>query len=90
MRIELRTVGLPLSGAPSESNAEISTDTDQKALEVDLPDGATVGDLLERASELGVPADQVERILLDGAGVDQSTRLHDGAAVTLFGQVHGV
>jgi molybdopterin converting factor small subunit len=57
---------------------------------IDLPDGATVEDLLARARERGIATEQANEVLLDGHSVDRSTPLKDGSAVTLIGQVHGI
>ncbi len=89
MKIELRTVGLPKGEEPKGVNAAASTETDQRPIDLVLPEGATVEDLLRQAREMGMPVDKINEILLDGRSVDRGTPLRDGAAVTLLGQVQG-
>lgn len=48
---------------------------------VDLPDGATVGDLVDA---LGAPRRLVHALLVDEVQGDLGRRLHEGAAVTLM------
>jgi molybdopterin converting factor small subunit len=48
---------------------------------VPLADGATVGDLVDA---LGAPRRLVHSLLVDGVQGDLTTRLHEGAAVTLM------
>jgi hypothetical protein len=81
---------LPKGEEPQGVNAEVSTDTDQRPIELALADGAVVDDLLSQARGMGMPVEQVQEILLDGHSVDRRTPLRDGAAVTLVGQVQGV
>ena len=53
---------------------------------VELNDGATVADLVERA---GIPSSEVTVALLDGRHVDFDQPLHDGATLALFPPIAG-
>ena len=53
---------------------------------IQLEDGATVGDSLER---LGIPPSEVAIILVDGRHAPQDQPLHDGETVSLFPAIAG-
>jgi len=57
-----------------------------EAIEVELPDGATAGQLVER---LGLPADHVQVILVDRVARDPAHPLAAGDEVLLFPPVGG-
>jgi len=57
-----------------------------EAMPVELPDGATVGQLVER---LGLPADQVKIVFVNGVAQEDGSRLSDGDEVGIFPPVGG-
>ncbi len=57
-----------------------------EAMEVELPDGATVGQLMER---LGLPADQVKVVFVNGVVRGEDHPLADGDEVGIFPPVGG-
>ena len=56
-------------------------DADGNRATVDLPDGATVGDLVD---SLGAPRRMVHALLVDEVQADLGHGLREGAAVTLM------
>lgn len=58
-----------------------------EAMEVELPRGATVGDLLQE--HLRLPTDHVKLVLVNGIVRDNEHRLADGDEVTVFPPVGG-
>jgi sulfur-carrier protein len=56
------------------------------AARVDLPDGATIGELIER---LGIPTDLSRIVLVNGHDVDDDVRLHAGDVVDVFPPLAG-
>jgi len=57
-----------------------------EAMDVELPAGATVGDLVER---LRLPADQVKVVFVNGVVRDEGHTLADGDEVGVFPPVGG-
>jgi|DewCreStandDraft_1066081.scaffolds.fasta_scaffold03358_1 molybdopterin synthase sulfur carrier subunit len=57
-----------------------------EGMDVDLPDGATVGQLVQH---LGLPADHVRVAFVNGIARDDSHPLADGDEVGLFPPVGG-
>lgn len=57
-----------------------------EALEVELPNGATVGQLM---NHLGLPADQVRVVFVNGVSRDENHPLADGDEVGVFPPVGG-
>ncbi|MBC7228316.1 MAG: MoaD/ThiS family protein [Thermoflexales bacterium] len=57
-----------------------------EGIEVELPDGATVGQLIHR---LGLPADHVRVVFINGIARDESHPLSDGDEVGIFPPVGG-
>ena len=57
-----------------------------EGIEVELPDGATVGQLVNR---LGLPADHVRVVFVNGISRDESHPLSDGDEVGMFPPVGG-
>jgi molybdopterin converting factor small subunit len=55
-------------------------------LDVELPDGATVGQLV---NHLGLPADHVRVVFINGIARDESYTLSDGDEVGIFPPVGG-
>ncbi len=90
MIVQLRTVGLDVTGPARGATRPVAPQTTQPAYELPLPAEATVDDLLRRAAEIGVPTQQVNEVLLNGKVVGLDAILHDGDAVTLIGQETGV
>jgi molybdopterin synthase sulfur carrier subunit len=58
-----------------------------EAMEVELPHGATVGDLLQE--HLRLPTDQVKVVFVNGIVRGRDHRLADGDEVTVFPPVGG-
>jgi sulfur carrier protein ThiS len=85
MKIQLTSVGLPLGDEPPERHP-LAQDRGG-VVSVDLPAEATVDDLLR---QYGPQADQVQTVLVNGEVADGATRLKDGDAVALVGQVGGL
>jgi molybdopterin converting factor small subunit len=61
-------------------------DADGNRATVDLPDDATVGDLVDA---MGAPRRLVHALLVDDVRGDLGQRLHEGAAVTLMPSFSG-
>jgi molybdopterin synthase sulfur carrier subunit len=59
---------------------------DDPRFSLDLPDGATVGDVLRK---LGVPGEQAAVLTLDDEAVDFSRQLKEGDRVTVIPPVAG-
>ncbi len=57
-----------------------------EGMEIELPDGATVGQLVNR---LGLPADHVRVVFINGIARDESYILSDGDEVGMFPPVGG-
>ena len=85
MRVVLTTVGLPLN--QDEAESEANAQEQGRSRQMELPEGATVKDLLERLED---KAQQVQKVLLNGAEAPGETKLQDGDAVALVGQTSGV
>ncbi|MCL5109382.1 MAG: MoaD/ThiS family protein [Chloroflexi bacterium] len=85
MRVEVTTIGLPFEHENAEREAMAQEQGRRKFVE--LPDGATVKDLLGKVEGA---AQQVQKILVNGADAGEQDRLHDGDAVALVGQVSGI
>lgn len=88
MRIDLRIVGLPVTG-PARVAADPVAQQTCPPLQLDLPPASRVEDLIRRASELGAWTGAIQEVLLNGESVSWATPLHDGDAVTLVGPVSG-
>ena len=61
-------------------------DADGNRATIDVPDGASVGDLVDA---LGAPRRLVHALLVDEVQGDLAQRLHEGAAVTLMPSFSG-
>jgi hypothetical protein len=85
MRVEVTTIGLPFARENVEQGA-MSQEQGRRRF-VDLPDGATVKDLL---GNVDAATQQVQKVLVNGADAGEQDRLHDGDAVALVGQVSGI
>ncbi len=57
-----------------------------EGMEVELPEGATVGQLV---NHLGLPADHVRVVFINGIARDESYTLSDGDEVGMFPPVGG-
>lgn len=57
-----------------------------EGMDVELPDGATVGQLV---NHLGLPADHVRVVFINGIARDESYPLSDGDEVGMFPPVGG-
>ena len=85
MRVEVTTVGLPLDKDRSEREAMAQEQGRRRYVE--LPEGATVKDLLGRVDGA---LDQAQKVLVNGHDAPDGERLHDGDAVALVGQLSGI
>ncbi len=86
MKVDLRIVGLPVSG-PVQAAADPVAQQTCPPLTIDLPATSRVEDLIRVASELGAWTSALQEVLLNGQAVSWATPLHDGDAVTLIGPV---
>lgn len=86
MQIDLRIVGLPVTGRAQVASDPVAQQT-CPPMQVDLPAASRVQDLIRRANELGVWTNNLQEILLNGQAVSWATPLHDRDAVTLIGPV---
>lgn len=82
MRIEVSSISLPL-GETGEAQAQEAG----ASVAMDLPEGATVADVLNR---LGDQRDLVQKVLVNGDDADDTRPLKDGDAVALVGQASGM
>ncbi|RME91273.1 MAG: hypothetical protein D6770_00745 [Anaerolineae bacterium] len=60
--------------------------TEGNTVEVDVPPGSTVADVLSR---FGVPLDETSVIVLNGLTVEKDTVLSDGDEVSAFSAIAG-
>ncbi len=89
MRVTIKVIGAAVTGPAERATEPVAQETN-KPMPMDLADGATVKDLVEKAAELGVPKDKISMILLNGEKAEDATPLRDGDAVTMIGQVPGM
>lgn len=89
MKVQLKVVGAPTTG-PAASATEPVAQEIGGAISVQLRDGATVKDIIERASSLGVPKSHISMILVNGDEADETAPLHNGDAVTIIGEASGM
>lgn len=86
MKVDLRIVGLPVTGPASVAADPVAQQT-CPPLVIDLPPASRVEDLIRSASDLGTWTGDLQEVLLNGQAVSWATPLHDGDAVTLIGPV---
>ena len=65
---------------------QLPPDAINGVVEVDVPDGTTVSDVISR---FDIPLDETSVIVLNGLTVDLNTPLHDGDMVTAFSAIAG-
>lgn len=58
----------------------------EKALHIDVPEAASIGDL---AAQLGIPAEKIKFVMLNGRALPLETALADGDRVAFFPPVGG-
>jgi sulfur-carrier protein len=66
--------------------AHLPPGTQGNTVEMDAPNGATVGDVL---GPLGIPLDDTSVFLLNGLQAEAEARLTDGDVVTAFSAIAG-
>ena len=66
--------------------AEVSDYQHVQGLELDLPEGSSVGDLLDN---LGIPQSKRPAAAIDGRIRQTDDRISDGAQIHVFQAVHG-
>lgn len=86
MKVSVTTVGLPIGNEDPEKEP-MAQDRQGRAITMDLPEEATVADLL---GKLGNQGRQVQKVLVNGDDADEGTSLQDGDSVALVGQVTGI
>lgn len=86
MKIDLRIIGLPVTG-PARVAADPVAQQTCPPLVVELPPASRIEDLIRRAGELGAWTGGIQEVLLNGQTVSWATPLRDGDAVTLIGPV---
>jgi molybdopterin converting factor small subunit len=59
-------------------------------MSVQLPDGATVKDIIEKVSKLGAPKNHISMVLVNGEDADEKRPLRNGDAVTIIGEASGM
>lgn len=89
MKVQLKIVGAPTTGRAARATEPVAQEIGG-TLSVQLPDGSTVKDIIEKASNLGVPKSHISMILLNGEDAEETASLHDGDAVTIIGEASGM
>jgi molybdopterin converting factor small subunit len=82
LKIEVSTISLPTDQGGDAPAQEAGTSES-----MDVPEGATVADVLGR---LGERRAQVQKVLVNGDDAEDSRPLREGDAVALVGQVSGM
>jgi molybdopterin converting factor small subunit len=83
MKVELSTVSLSRDDGPDATTQEQGERTS-----LDLPEGATVADVLQQIEQR--QRSQVQKVLVNGVDAADETRLNDGDAIALVGQTSGM
>ena len=81
------TVSAPGLNASADTEGGGSAAQSSEADEIELPEGATVGDVL---AQMGIDAYSPEMVLVNGDQTDTETVLKDGDAVALGGPMGGM
>lgn len=89
MRVGIKVIGPAVADQAQKASEPVAQESGE-LMTVELPEGSTVKELIDKAKTLGIPIDQIALFIVNGQNANESTPLHDGDAVTMIGQASGM